>query len=75
MDRDTRPVNPDLTRFAFPITALASTAHRIVAVGLRVGIAFLPISLDKSLWSEAGFIELRECVSRRFASDTRNGTY
>lgn len=35
---DTRPVNLDLTKFSFPITAIASITHRICAVISWVGL-------------------------------------
>ena len=36
--KDTRPVNLDLTKFSFPITAIASIMHRICAVISWVGL-------------------------------------
>lgn len=40
---DSRPVNLDLTKFSFPITAIASIAHRVCAVicWFGLGIALL----------------------------------
>lgn len=57
MNHDTRPVNLDLTKFEFPITALASITHRVAGVILFAGIAFLLFGLEKSLSSAAGFDE------------------
>jgi len=39
--QDSRPVNLDLTKFSFPVTAIASIAHRVCAVISWVGIAAL----------------------------------
>lgn len=55
MKTDDRPVNLDLTKFSFPLPALASITHRITGVILFVGIAFGLYALDLSLESPAGF--------------------
>ena len=52
-----RPVNLALTKFSFPITAIASIIHRITGVVLFVGIAFLLWLLDMALSSPAGFAD------------------
>jgi succinate dehydrogenase / fumarate reductase cytochrome b subunit len=52
-----RPVNLDLTKFSFPLPALASITHRITGVILFVGIAFGLWALDLSLRSPEGFAE------------------
>ena len=36
-----RPINLDLTKFSFPIMAIASITHRITGVLLFVAIAYL----------------------------------
>lgn len=56
MKTDERPVNLDLSKFSFPLPALASITHRITGVVLFVGIAFGLYALDLSLDSPAGFV-------------------
>lgn len=56
MKTQERPVNLDLTKFSFPLPALASITHRITGVILFVGIAFGLYALDLSLESPAGFV-------------------
>lgn len=63
MKNDNRPVNLDLTRFAFPITSITSITHRVTGVALFVGVAFGLYALDRSLASEAGFKELAGLVT------------
>jgi len=46
-----RPINLALTKFSFPLAAIASITHRITGVLLFVGIAFLLYLLDQSLTS------------------------
>ena len=36
-----RPINLSLTKFSFPLAAIASITHRITGILLFVGIAFL----------------------------------
>lgn len=55
MSHDARPVNLDLTKFAFPFTALASITHRITGVLLFVAVGFGLYLLDLSLHSQLGF--------------------
>lgn len=55
MKNDRRPVNLDITKFTFPIHAIASITHRIAGVALFVAVAFGLYALDHSLASEAGF--------------------
>jgi len=52
-----RPVNLDLTKFSFPIAAIASITHRITGVLLFVAIAYLLWLLGLALDSPAGFAE------------------
>lgn len=63
MKNDNRPVNLDLTRFAFPITSITSITHRITGVALFVGVALGLYALDRSLASEAGFNQLVALVT------------
>ena len=58
-----RPVNLDLTKFSFPLPALASITHRVTGVMLFVGIAFGLYALDLSLSSAAGFAEARGLIA------------
>lgn len=55
MKQDTRPVNLDLTKFAFPLPALASITHRVAGMVLFAGIACLLWILETSLVSAEGF--------------------
>jgi succinate dehydrogenase / fumarate reductase cytochrome b subunit len=52
-----RPVNLDLTKFSFPIAAIASITHRVTGVLLFVAIAYLLWLLGLALGSPAGFAE------------------
>jgi len=52
-----RPVNLALTKFSFPIMAIASITHRITGVLLFVAIAYLLWLLGLALESPAGFAE------------------
>jgi succinate dehydrogenase / fumarate reductase cytochrome b subunit len=62
MNTRERPVNLDLTKFSFPLPALASITHRITGVVLFVGIAFGLWALDLSLRSAEGFAEAARLV-------------
>ncbi len=50
-----RPVYLSLTKFSFPLTAIASITHRITGVLLFAAIAFLLWLLSVALDSPAGF--------------------
>jgi len=50
-----RPVNLALTKFSFPIAAIASITHRITGVLLFVAIAYLLWLLSLALGSPDGF--------------------
>ncbi len=63
MNTHDRPVNLDLTKFSFPLPALASITHRITGVVLFVGIAFMLYALDLSLSSASGFAEARALMA------------
>lgn len=68
MNQDKRPVNLDLTKFAFPLPALTSIAHRVTGMVLFAGVASLLWVLEKSLASADGFDSVKgilaESVSR-----------
>jgi succinate dehydrogenase / fumarate reductase cytochrome b subunit len=53
----------DLMAFKWPITAIASIAHRIAGAVLFVGVAFILYALDLSLTSEEGFESLRAMMT------------
>jgi succinate dehydrogenase / fumarate reductase cytochrome b subunit len=53
--KNDRPVNLALTKFHFPIMAIASITHRITGVLLFVALAYLLWLLSLALSSEAGF--------------------
>ena len=58
MKKDNRPINgglADLMSFRWPVTAIASIAHRVAGGVLFVGVAFMLYAFDLSLSSEAGF--------------------
>lgn len=58
MNKDPRPVNLDLTKFHFPITAIASITHRIAGVILFFALVFLLYGLNQSLESKESFENL-----------------
>ena len=67
---DTRPVNLDLFKFSFPITAIASILHRITAVIIWVGLGILLYALHTATGSEEG----AECI-RAFFSENFFGQF
>lgn len=58
-----RPVNLSLTKFSFPIMAIASITHRITGVLLFVGIAYLLWLLSLALDSAEGFNQAAQTLS------------
>lgn len=60
---DNRPVNLDLTTIKFPVTALASIAHRISGVVLFLALPLLLWMLDRSLASPQAFADVQELLS------------
>ena len=58
-----RPVNLALTKFSFPLAAIASITHRITGVVLFGGMAVLLYLLDLALRSPDGFAEARTLVA------------
>ena len=63
MNTRDRPINLDLTQFAFPITAIASILHRVTGVILFVGVAFLLYALDLALASDEGLLRARSLMA------------
>ena len=55
--RPERPISLSLARFRWPVTAIASIAHRVSGVLLFLGFAYLLYLLDLALSSEAGFAQ------------------
>ncbi len=69
--KSVRPINLDLFSIKWPVTALASIAHRISGVLLFLATAPLLYLLDLSLASEAGFRQAAEWLAApaaRFAA-------
>ena len=65
MNKKSRPINVgigDLLGFAWPVTAIASIAHRIAGVVLFVGIGFALFALEMSLTDEQGFNGLKGLI-------------
>ncbi len=58
-----RPIYLSLTKFKFPLAAIASITHRITGMLLFVGIAFLLYLLDESLTSAQGLEQARAALA------------
>ena len=60
-----RPVSLSLSpaKFRWPVTAMASIAHRLTGVGLFLGFAWLLYLLDLALGSAAGFDRARALLA------------
>ncbi|PAJ76310.1 succinate dehydrogenase, cytochrome b556 subunit [Pseudoalteromonas sp. NBT06-2] len=63
---DNRPKNLDLSTMALPIMGVASILHRISAVVIWVGMAFLLPALYFSLKSPEGFNEIKTLLTENF---------
>jgi succinate dehydrogenase / fumarate reductase cytochrome b subunit len=61
--KSNRPVNLDLTKFKFPITAIVSILHRISGVVLFLAIPLLLMYLSCSLDSAASFAKVSASLS------------
>lgn len=55
--RPERPISLSLAQLRWPVTAIASIAHRISGILLFLGFAYLLYLLDLALSSAAGFAE------------------
>ena len=53
-----RPINLDLTKFAFPLIAIGSILHRISGVVIFLALPFIFYFFDQSLSSKAQFDHL-----------------
>ena len=60
---DRRPVHLDLTKIAFPVTAIASILHRISGVAGFAAVALLLYMLGETLHSEESYRRLQETLS------------
>ena len=58
-----RPVNLALTKFSFPLAALASITHRITGILLFAGVAVLLYLVDLATTSDAGFEHARAMLA------------
>lgn len=61
-----RPKNLDLSTISLPIMGVASILHRISAVVIWVGMAFLLPALYFSLKSPEGFNEVKILITQNF---------
>ncbi len=59
-----RPVNLALTKFSFPLAAIASITHRVTGVALFVGVAALLYLLDIALASDEGFAAAQSLLAQ-----------
>ena len=64
--KDTRPVNLDLTKFSFPITAIASIMHRICAVISWVGLGIALFVAQRVQSSPEGAIWFAQLMADNF---------
>ena len=58
-----RPINLSLTKFSFPLAAIASITHRITGILLFAGMGFLLYLLDQSLTSAQGLEHARSVLT------------
>ena len=61
-----RPVNLDIKTIELPITAYASILHRVTGILLCAGVLVLVWLLQKSLASEADFLQVQQMLSSSF---------
>lgn len=64
--RKERPKNLDLTTVKFPITAIASIAHRVSGIIVFIALAIFLALLDSSLTSESDFDRVMGYVDNLF---------
>jgi succinate dehydrogenase / fumarate reductase cytochrome b subunit len=62
-----RPVYLSLTRFAWPLTAIASIIHRVTGVLLVAGVAYLLWLVSMALQSPAGFASAQSVLAEPIA--------
>ncbi|RZV57102.1 MAG: succinate dehydrogenase, cytochrome b556 subunit [Pseudomonadales bacterium] len=63
---DSRPVNLDLTKFSFPVPAIASISHRIGAVVSWVGMGFVIFVLNRTHGSPEGQLWFEQLLANNF---------
>lgn len=63
MTKQQRPVNLDLPKMKFPITAITSILHRVTGVLLFLSLPFLLLLLQHSISGEANFFSLLQFLS------------
>jgi len=63
VDQKKRPVNLDLTKFAFPVTSIASISHRIAGVALFFCTGLFLFGLQMSLESRESFEAFKELIA------------
>lgn len=61
-----RPINLDLASVSWPVTAIASILHRICAVIIWVGLAFLLPTIMVATSSEEGFESVATLIQTNF---------
>lgn len=62
--KNQRPVNLELSKFSFPVTAIVSILHRISGVFIFAGVAILLWLLDASLKSEDSFLAVQQTLAQ-----------
>ncbi len=63
---DSRPVNLDLTKFSFPVTAIASITHRVCAVISWVGLGVLIWVVSAAQGSATDFASTANVIGGSF---------
>ena len=63
---DSRPVNLDLTKFSFPVTAIVSIMHRVCGVISWVGLGFVLYAVNRTYQSPAGQQWFAELMAENF---------
>lgn len=65
---DSRPINLDLTKFSFPITAIASITHRACAVTSWIGLGIALVVLTGSGSSNDPLLALSSTIEQSFVA-------
>ena len=64
--KENRPVNLDLAKIKFPVTAITSIIHRITGILLFLALPFLIWMLEQSISGESSFYDLLSCLNQPF---------
>jgi succinate dehydrogenase / fumarate reductase cytochrome b subunit len=64
--KDKRPVNLDLAKIRFPVTAITSILHRVTGVLLFLALPLLIWMLELSISGESNFYELISWLQQPF---------